>query len=305
MGEQTPPLAIYPAPKKKRPPKTGMSLSAQKALFLVAGLAVGGGMVLATLYFAGRPAEKIVYRSPAQNSPAKPNLNLTDPALNSTAAPPTADKGAESGAVKPGADMPPFNPFDGSLASSMPPREINGHITAGPAPSIPDHSVPPAGAPKPPEPTVPKGLLVMMRLEVGDPNAAVGSLRGLAAKFGGSAIQFDEVASKPEAEGAILFVPAAKADQAEKELARVGGVVVRDAWNGNSADRLDRVEKFAQDRLSDLRVQRQELLVKFFEDAPQVKHIDEDTERINKSIAGLRARKAGSDVAVFKIKFMG
>ena len=320
MDDQTPPpLAVYQPAKKKRP-RRGPSPGVQKGIFLIAGIAIGGAIAIATLRFARRP-ERIVYRTPQSNAvaPAKTgSVERLDSAPVQSAAPgpkpeagdPKAQAGQQGKAGAQGAKgaaVQPFNPFDGSLAAAMPPREITGHITAGPSVTMPKADATHGGvsqdpAPRESEPI--EGLLVTIRLNVGDPNQALQALEGVATKEGGSLIEYDETAASQDPEGAILFVPAAKADEAQKSLAAVGSVVVSDTWTGPSTARLDRIEGPAKDRISDLHIKRQELLVKFLEDAPQIKHIDEDSDRINKSLAALRSHRPGLKTAVLKIKFL-
>ncbi len=178
----------------------------------------------------------------------------------------------------------------------MPPQEITGHIPPNP---VGDQT---SIQPTPDQP--PKALLVTIRVNVGDPTQAVKAAEAVASKEGGNAIRYDDSALRAEPEGVILFVPAPKADQVEKELGSLGSVVVSEKWSGAAGERIDRIERDANDRLSALHVQRQELLIKFFEDAPPIKHIDEDSDRITKSLAALRAQKQGATIAVFKLKFL-
>lgn len=291
---------LLPVAKESDRPR-GMSVAAQRVLFLLIGIGVGSVIVLGGLYLLRPP--RVVYRTPpvketpaVQSPPPLSNpqsLSESKPGVQ----PPKAD------AAKPGLGMPPFNPFDGSIASAMPPKEITGHIEPGPPPVLPNPSAgdtPPASQDVGP----PKGLLLTVRLDVSDPDAAVKSLQALAARESGTAIQFDETASKSDAEGVVIFVPATKAEEAEKALATVGSVVATDRWTGSSGDRLDRIEANAQETLSALNLHRQELLVKYFEDAPQIKNIDEDSGRIKKCLAALHGQKSGPGIAVFKIKFL-
>lgn len=310
MDEPTQELAQIPAPKPKPPKKDGPSMSGQRGVFLLFGVMIGAAVVLLTLHYAQNP--EVVYKQP--DGPPKQTTPIQDQP-NKTIQPPTDAKGPEppksnldptkpttggttpSTGAKPTAGNKPFNPFDGS----MPPKEISGSIKGGPG-------VDPVGTgvqTVPDEATPPKAVLITVRLDVGDPTAAIKALQALAAKEGGSAIQYDETAMRGEAEGAIMFVPADKLDDAQKQLSRVGTLVATDKWSGNQTDRIDRVERIADDRISDLHMRRQELLVKYFEDAPQVKHVDEDTDRITKCLAAFRAQKPGPGTAVIKIRFLG
>lgn len=303
MGEPTPPLATYPGPKKQRPSKGGL---AERVAFLVIGLVIGGALVTIALR-SRQPEARVVYQAPPPvTAPKTPTTQPPDPKDGKATTPvPPAETTKPPAETKP-TGIQPFNPFDGSFAAPMPQKEINGHITAGPGvrlPAVGDGSpisAPPEAADHP----TPKGLLVTLRLDVADTNAAVRALQSVASKEGGSAIRFDETAGKPDAEGAVIFVPAAKADEAERAIGAIGGVVVSDRWTGSSSDRLDRIEQAAVDHLSDLHVKRQELLIKYFDDAPQIKHIDEDTDRINKCIAELRSQKQDANMAVIKIRFL-
>lgn len=305
MGESTPPLATYPGPKKQRPSKGGL---AERVAFLVIGLVIGGVVVTIALR-SRQPDSRVVYQAPPatapQTSPTQPPDPKTPADVKTTTPAPPTETSKPPAETKP-TGIQPFNPFDGSLATPMPPKEINGHITAGPGvrlPAVGDGS-PSTATPEVADHPTPKGLLVTLRLDVADTNATVGALQALASREGGSAIRFDETAGKPDAEGAVIFVPAAKADEAEKAIGAIGGVVVSDRWTGSTSDRLDRIEQAAVDHLSDLHVKRQELLIKYFDDAPQIKHIDEDTDRITKCIAVLRSQKQDANVAVIKIRFL-
>jgi hypothetical protein len=261
---------------------------------------------MATLRFAQRPAQTSYVQvpmkdlAPPSSSSTPDPKNDPDPAKKEGGEVPKAEESAKWDPSK-----QPFNPFDVSLGSTTPPKEISGHIEPGPMTAAPKPGeAKPAPRVDPQETPTPKGLLVAMRLAISDPEAAVKALQGIASKVGGAAIQFDEMASKPDPEGAIVFVPGDKYDEVAKLIESVGSIVVSDRWTGSSLDRIDRIERSAQDRLSDLRIQRQELLIKYFEDAPQVKHVDEDSARISKCVAAVRARKPGPNVAVIKIKFL-
>lgn len=302
--------------KKKKPPKK--TVDGQRLWFLVVGVVLGSGVVLATVGLMGQPKERIVYRSdPAQQSAPVINPKTTAPAQlpdwANTATPPATkpapDKSTETpkgpavpttGAPSgPDKSMHPFNPLSGGFSMSMPPKEITGEITPTTHPGAANTEI------TPDETSAPRGLLVTMRLGVGDPNSALRAMQAIAAKAGGSAIEFDESATKDDPEGALLFVPAAKATETEKQIGSAGSLIASDSWNGSSSDRLDRIEVTAQNHISDLHVQKQELLVKYFEDAPQIKRIDEMTDRISKSLTSLRGRKPGAATAVFKVKFVG
>ena len=320
MDEKIPPLATYPPPKT---PKANKGTS--PIIFLVAGVVLGGALVLAAVKATnGGSDRRLASNTPLQS--AKPQVIPNEPV------PAPGASNVEPG-PKPGASQPEkkltdkekellagggaYNPFEGNISVGPPASEMSGHIdSSGPPPvgpgsngSMKTMGNKPFGddpkVPNPDEETVPRGYLAIIRLDVENPETAVSAIRGVASKVGGAAIQFDETAKRLEPEGAILFVPLAKAEAAQRLLGSVGSVVVSDTWNGSSGARLDKIESEAQSQLSDLRIKRQELLVKYFEDAPQIKHIDEDTERINKCIGALRAQKPGPATAVFKIKFLG
>lgn len=330
MDEQTPPpLAIYPAPKKPKQPKPAMPEGTQRALFLIAGLAIGGVAVYGAVRIASHQKEPLAYRTQQSaltqsSNPGTSQAGTSQPGIsqsgaiqgspnpgaptNKEAPAPGTNPGktGDSGSIGDGGSLPPYNPFAGDIGSSMPPKEIGGHLpsNSGTTTHASGGTTNSQGPSTINEAPTPKGLLVTVRLDVGDPNSAVKALDSVASKLGGAAIQYDESAAKLDAEGAIVFVPVVKADEAEKALASVGSVVATDKWNGSTGDRLDKIEQNAQNRLSDLHLQRQELLIKYFEDAPQIKHIDEDSDRINKCLAALRSRKPGPNTAVFKIRFL-
>lgn len=314
MDEKIPPLATYPPPPKPRDPNKGTS----PIVFLIAGLVIGGALVLAAVKMTGQGSNPVATHLVSGKDSGKPDVVPNEPTPNAPLGDPKRDAGAkdpkDAGDPKPGTEEPPYNPFEGSIGVNPPPSEMSGTVDSGRPPAMPPKAIkqmgkePFGGNTKPvdpPETTTPRGYLAVIRLDVENPESAVSAIQGVASKVGGSAIQFDETAKRVEPEGAILFVPLSKAEEAQKLLGGVGSVVVSDTWNGSSGARLDRIENEAQNQLSDLRIKRQELLVKYFEDAPQIKHIDEDADRINKCLAALRSRRPGPDTAVFKIKFLG
>jgi|GEM_PF-5909875 len=297
--------------------------SSQRGLFLLFGVMLGAAVVLVTLHFAQPTPGKVAEltgtspSAPIQTSHPNgpPSTQPSSPGPQTSAPPqpanpkPSGPGGTAGGTPatqsKPGTNAQPFNPFDGSISQTMPPKEISGHITPGAEVTLPNPGDAANITPAPPIESPPKSLLVTIRLDVADPSQAIKDIQAIAAKVSGTAIQFDESATKLDPEGAILFVPAAKEADAEKLVGTVGSLVVSDNWTGPATDRLDKMEEDANNRLSQLHVRRQELLVKYFEDAPQIKHIDEDSDRITKCLASLRAQKPGANTAVIKIKFMG
>lgn len=283
--------------------KAPVPANVQRGFFVLGGIVIGAGIVLATLAFMRPEPPRVIYRSQPAGEPQAmiqtpvPNGNTPDPAKKVDSAKPGATP-TEQGAVQ------PYNPFAGNIGGSFEAAPEPGRVSS----RIPSRfsfntEAAPRQVPEEPQSAV-RGLLVTVRLDVSDPDGAVRELQGLAGKAGGLAIEFDETAVKESAEGAILFVPATRADEVEKALGSVGGVVATDHWNGSSSNRIDRVESNAQDRISDLHLKRQELLVKYTEDAPQIKHIDEDTDRINKSLGSFRSNRPGMGTAVFKIRFL-
>ncbi len=286
---------ITPLPKRQPLPA-----HVQRSFFVLGGIAIGAAIVLATLAFVRPEPPKVIYR-PQPQGQLQPMMQGASPSADLTK-PTEAKKLADEAAVQ------PYNPFAGNIGGGNyetapgSGREIARFPRAY---SFSSGGSDPAPKQTPEEPASVKGLLVTVRLDVSDPDGAVRELQGIAGKAGGLAIQFDEVAVKETAEGAIMLVPATRAAEVEKALSSVGGVVASDHWNGSASNRIDRVESSAQDRISDLHLKRQELLVKYLEDAPQIKHIDEDTDRITKSLNNFRTNRPALGTAVFKIKFLG
>lgn len=284
----------------RRPSSLRANLGLQRALFLLLGVALGGALVLGTLAWARRESPRVVDRRPAAT--VEPNLPRGhENAIQNPATPkPTAQDG---NLPKGGAPVAAGIPKPGA-AKKPPVKQISG--------TIPDAPLAPGTSPfnpgpifvSPDEKETPKATLVDVRLTVSDGDKAFSQAQVVAAKAGGVAIQFDEHASEGPATGALLFVPQNRLADAEKALSGVGSIVIKDRWSGTNADRLDRLQATAESAVSDLRVRRQELLVKYLEDAPQVTLVDQEIERIQRSLSALRAQKASAGTAIVKLKFL-
>lgn len=282
----------------RRPSSLRANLGLQRALFLLLGVALGGGLVLGTLAWARRETPRVADNRPPAAT-VEPNLPRGDhrgPSQNPTPPKPTAQdgtlpKGAAAGTAK---SNPPKKP---------PVKQISGTIPDAPAAGTSPFNPGPIFV-SPDEKESPKTTLVDVRLSVSDGDKALSLAQVVAAKAGGVAIQFDENASEGPATGALLFVPQNRLADAEKALGGVGSIVIKDHWSGTNADRLDRLQGTAESAVSDLRVRRQELLVKYLDDAPQVTLVDQEIERIQRSLSALRAQKASPGTAIVKLKFL-
>lgn len=291
----------------RRPSSPRANLGLQRALFLLLGVALGGGLVLGTLAWARREAPRVADRRPPAT--VEPNLprGHENAVQNSVPPKPTADDGAPPKGATPLAAKPnPGNegPGNAGPGKAPPPKQISGTIPDAPLSSGTSPFNPGPIFVSPDEKASPKTTLVDVRLSVSDGDKALSQAQVVAAKAGGVAIQFDEHASEGPATGALLFVPQNRLADAEKALGGVGSIVIKDHWSGTNADRLDRLQGAAESAVSDLRVRRQELLVKYLEDAPQVTLVDQEIERIQRSLSALRAQKASAGTAILKLKFL-
>lgn len=290
--------------------KRGMSPTLAKGLFLLGGVGVGAAIVLFTLSMAAPsiPTPKVVVREvpgpsqPVSTKPKEEESETKAPAVttDNIEIKPDGAKGVGTGSAE------AFNPFGGSIAS-LPAKDISGSLPRGTAAGPPSTQTSPT-APKlvtpSPQADPPDNLLVIVRLDVGSGEGALSSLRGIASKHKGAAIQFDESASGDDPQGAVIVVPASEAAKVEADLNAAGSVSGLDHWNGSSVARAGRVEGNALDRISDLHLKKQQLQEKYFDDAPQIVQIDEEVSRIEASLSRFRAQRPGSKMAVFKISFV-
>jgi hypothetical protein len=93
-------------------------------------------------------------------------------------------------------------------------------------------------------------------------------------------------------------------DEVVERVAAVGSTLVRDRWKGSSSARQSRLQDSYRTRIADLRKQRVELLGKYFEDAPTIVHMDEDIDRLTKTLNELKVGRSAEGMAIIKVSLL-
>lgn len=147
------------------------------------------------------------------------------------------------------------------------------------------------------------GLLITTLVQVEDPPNALRALQIMTGECKGTAIRFDDLASSPDPEGAVLFVPKAKASEIESQLPHVGKVMVTSHSTGTNEERLAQIERSAKTHIQELEDKRDQQLIQYLQDATPVQITLESLSRLKKSISELRRTPIKEGYAVVWVRF--
>lgn len=199
--------------------------------------------------------------------------------------PQAKDKGADKPSAKPvglsGAMAePPMNPlgggtFDISREGGLPAPGAPGTLPAVSPDPLPGLTVSGSG---------------------GDGAGAV--LSAIAKKLGGGLRKYTEYTGRDKAAtGYVVWVPEKNGRTFLDKLKSARGIDISDEQEGSSESRNRIMTEGLRSALAKLTKQRADLLIKYYEDAPAVKEVDNQIAEVNKSMASLRAPGAGYAVA--------
>jgi hypothetical protein len=245
--------------------------------------------------------------SPDEALPAEDDPQPLDPPVQM---PPTM-----AGRPQPGGFIPiaPANPFDGPMMVMGLPTELRERIAGDPQalrnPGLPGNRDPEATTRAEPAPTAAGADRVLVTLDqrVGaGAESARSELAAMAKALGGSSQVFNEYRDidRSDTPGILLFIPEAQLDEVVERVAAVGSTLVRDRWKGSSSARQSRLQDSYRTRIADLRKQRVELLGKYFEDAPTIVHMDEDIDRLTKTLNELKVGRSAEGMAIIKVSLL-
>lgn len=184
-----------------------------------------------------------------------------------------------------------MNPF-GRGAGVSP---VGGSVL-GPLPSVglPSPSIQPIGS-----------VLETVTMEREHFDALQGRMSTFARDAGGSSRPFvDYRAGQPQqSRGLLVVVPNDRLEEAFLEIVRVGSIAARDSWRGTAAGRRTRLAGDLLDQRDVLEKRRQELLVRWLEDAEPVRRVDEELAEVRRSLAEVELSRDTDAQAVIKITF--
>ncbi|MBI1756026.1 MAG: hypothetical protein HYR64_02850 [Fimbriimonas ginsengisoli] len=101
--------------------------------------------------------------------------------------------------------------------------------------------------------------------------------------------------------GVIMLVPPAKLEEALTKLRSSLKFEEGESWEGTPGARASRLTASIRTAIADLGVKRSELLIRYYEDAPSVKAIDEQIESARASLASLRLGSETDRFAVIQV----
>lgn len=262
-----------------------------KVALSIGGLAVGLALVLVFLKLAR------VERSPASVSARQPVASAAP-----TAQAPQATQAVTSDAKPPTdqpKEVPPLDPI-GTGKSIVP---IGGKIPAVPPPSIPPVATTklPSAAPPAVVAPAPSQLVIGLVRGIAAPDLE-SRARALAAALGGTARAYQRSVGKGDPDsGVIMLVPPAKLEEALTKLRSSLKFEEGESWEGTPGARASRLTASIRTAIADLGVKRSELLIRYYEDAPSVKAIDEQIESARASLASLRLGSETDRFAVIQV----
>lgn len=250
-----------------------------------------GGLCLGGMVLLGpRPGSSQLPTTPPTNPPVQSSASVPTVTKKPEAKPeetkatdetkPDAGKPVATNSASPsGADTSPANPFAGTITGTLP----------GPdTPILPD--IRPGSSLGTSQPPVAPAKATLLTISRARTSSAKADIVAVAKGLGGSSHSFAEADPHggTRIEGVILFVPASKLDEA---LAKVGGSV-DGRWSGPATDREDQLIQPYKDRIDALEAKKSELLVKYLEDAPEVREIQDAIDSLTKTMAQLHPDKS-------------
>lgn len=136
-------------------------------------------------------------------------------------------------------------------------------------------------------------------------DAVQARMSSFARDAGGSARAFVlyQVGQPQQPRGLLVMIPNDRLEEAFMELVRLGSIVERDSWQGSAAARRTRLASGLLDQRDELEKRRQELLVRWLEDAEPVKRVDDELAEVRRSLAEVELGRETDPLAVIKLTF--
>ncbi len=259
---------------------------------LVAGVALTGLILKNPFSRKHKTAVASNISKPAATSSVVVNPPVTVPA-------PKTNLVTPQNANSTGTSSKPSGPAGSPATTNVPamPGQINpnpgigGPIISHPATTPPaQQSKPmPVGPPAAVSEGVGQVALVSVVEEVGRAEQARTQLSGIAKNFGGSSRRFMSQRDVKERtpEGLLVLIPPSQLEKFLQAVKKVGPVVAKTTWTGTPGDRQEKLTSAARERLFDLEKRKSALMVKYYEDAPEVKDIQEQIDGITAMINAL------------------
>lgn len=309
-GEPTPVPALIPP----EPRESGSSVGLIAALLL--GVGIGGAVMYLTN--SGQSDQKTALLPPVASPPlaTAPAEPAPSPGLVAT--------NTSGGSLFPPLDLTWMVPPEAATPSPAP-APAPGPVAGGPGVTPPrGGGVPsplrgqidaPTGGFAPMRPTVLPDIngsqpsvaepvevpMVTLTFSVGDGAAAASSVIGIARNYGGVGVPVTEVLDRRTRNGCLVYVPQDRLDAFLGNLNGVGSLMERVRWRGSEGERRARLASEAERRLDDLQADRKNLLIKYLDDAPEVKEIDEQIALQRKAISALRLRAPGPKMVAVRV----
>lgn len=257
------------------------------------GLGIGGLRVYSSLSAKPQAALRRLPPVAPQAQPPAPTPAATQPQSPPLPAKPPAGVAGAKQETKPEAtggpkpQNPPVNPF-GGLVGVLPDKGLG---------MLPAISQPEAAKPPPP----PEEWRLV---ELSMPGDDAQKVAGIAKQFSASTKAVTEFQGERHTpvDGLLLFVPPGKTQPLLTALTGVGATVAFD-WKGGSADRQRVLTEKSATLLRDLQRKRQELLVRYFEDAIPVRDLDDQIAAVTAALKQYNER-APAKADTVKVLFL-
>ena len=280
---------------------------ARHALWMAAGMVVGGAVVFGVLRFLGSG-------SPGPSSSAPPVLTQEVPKAPAASPEEKAEPGPkiEGDPASLFASLFPFFQFaSGELQPSQvttlgPPSPLTGEIRGSTSEQLEGDpmGLQPVSPPAPSQ-AAPDVRLVL--ISISDRNSPLGKselediVNGAAAsvrsysEFGGPELT--------EREGVLVLIPEKRVADLLASIKKLEPGASEVSWKGPSEARQSRLIGEIELQIIELKAKRQQLLIRYLEEAPQVVDIDEALVRAKQSLAKLRIEKELTGMAAVRVTF--
>jgi hypothetical protein len=234
----------------------------------------------------------------------QPKSNQGVPKVDSEATPPTPEGKPVAGkpapqttAEKKSAATPKVPELPPVAAESGPPQPLDGQIRFDPnlQPIVPQVS---------PEVRIEKAETELRKEGVGMVTMTVGgdasSLERKLSEIARARKGLAQTYHTGEERGTLVFVPDSELNAA---VSAIGGAASEE-WRGSASARRSRLVSDYRRQLTELNSRRAQLLVKYFEDATEVKVVDEEIERIQKGIRQLEPAPGTDRMSLIHVRFI-
>ena len=261
-----------------------------------------GGLVIGALavFFAMRGVEASRSYDASRPAASQPAPDLKAPATTEPAPATEETIGETPTAGTPNAQPPP----SASAPVLPPPSELHGAAPTGPLPT--------RGGTNPFQPPTPDAVirapevrLVRLNVYTSGGDSARSELESFAQSLGAETRSFTDFGNleREPAEGLLILVQDKHVEETVKFVQSRNSNVAEQSWRVTPQLRQSRLEDETQAALFALKARRQQLLIKYLDDADPVRDVEEAISKAEATLRRLRIAEAEQSLAAIKVTF--